>query len=171
MSVSLAGGDVDRLAALSADLAALGLVAAPTAAPATVSKAEDGEPLPCITIGARLWLGSQRGGGDDPLDILRGHAPPTSKSPSSVARRAAHPFPSSVARGSGRASRLLKRLLPGLKVAPNSGARPAIRNPLKCYLESNRNRARFWLRAGNYIEPEEEVRNRAYFHARDSDLP
>ena len=43
--------------------------------------------------------------------------------------------------------------------------------PLKCYLVSNLNRARFWLHAGNHIEPEEEIRNRAYFHARDSDLP
>ena len=41
----------------------------------------------------------------------------------------------------------------------------------KGYLESNVNRARFWLRAGNYIEPEGEIRNRVYFHARDSDLP
>ena len=33
----------------------------------------------------------------------------------------------------------------------------------KCYLE--------WLHAENHIEPGEEIRNRAYFHARDSDLP
>ena len=42
---------------------------------------------------------------------------------------------------------------------------------LKCHLESILTRARVWLYAGNHVEPEEEIRNRAYFHARDSDLP
>ena len=37
----------------------------------------------------------------------------------------------------------------------------------KRHLDSNLNRARFWL----HIEPEEGRRNRAHFHARDSDLP
>ena len=41
----------------------------------------------------------------------------------------------------------------------------------KCDLESSLNRARFWLHADNHIEPGEEIGNRAYFHARDSDLP
>ena len=41
----------------------------------------------------------------------------------------------------------------------------------QCYLESNLNRAGFWLHAGNHIERGEEIRNRAYFHARNSDLP
>ena len=43
--------------------------------------------------------------------------------------------------------------------------------PLKCYLASNLKRARLWLYAGNHVEPEEEIRNCAFFHARDSDLP
>ena len=49
--------------------------------------------------------------------------------------------------------------------------------PPKRYLESNHlNRARFWLHAGNhsilfYKEPKKKVRNCAYFHARDSELP
>ena len=43
--------------------------------------------------------------------------------------------------------------------------------PTKCYLAPNQNRARFWLYAGNHVEPEEEIRNCAFFHARDSDLP
>ena len=47
----------------------------------------------------------------------------------------------------------------------------ARRRLLKCYLESNLNRARFWLHAGDHVEPEEEIRNRAYLHAHDSDLP
>ena len=54
-----------------------------------------------------------------------------------------------------------------LQHAPsNTGA-----SSLQCYLVSKLNRARFWIHAGNHIEPEEEIRNRAYFHARDSDLP
>ena len=38
-------------------------------------------------------------------------------------------------------------------------------------LVSNLNPAKHWLHAGNYIEPEEGIRNRAYSHARGSDLP
>ena len=34
---------------------------------------------------------------------------------------------------------------------------------LKCYLESNLNRARFWLYVGNHVEPEEELRNCAFY--------
>ena len=41
----------------------------------------------------------------------------------------------------------------------------------RCCLESNRCRARFWLYAGNHVEPEEEIRTCAFSHARDSDLP
>ena len=33
-------------------------------------------------------------------------------------------------------------------------------------LESSLNRAGFWLHAGNHMEPGEEIRHRAYFHAR-----
>ena len=43
--------------------------------------------------------------------------------------------------------------------------------PKKCYLKTIRNRAESWFHAGNHMEPGEEVRTRAYFHARDSDLP
>ena len=39
------------------------------------------------------------------------------------------------------------------------------------YEEHSLNRARFWPHAGNHTEPWEETRNRAYFYARDSDLP
>ena len=38
------------------------------------------------------------------------------------------------------------------------------------YEEHSLNRARFWPHAGNHTEPWEETRNRAYFHARNSDL-
>ena len=44
-------------------------------------------------------------------------------------------------------------------------------HPWKCYLASNLNRARFWLYAGNHVEPEEEIRNCAFSHACDSALP
>ena len=40
----------------------------------------------------------------------------------------------------------------------------------KCDLESYPNRARVWFHAGNHVEPGGRIRNRAYFHARDSDL-
>ena len=41
----------------------------------------------------------------------------------------------------------------------------------KCHLDSNLNHARvFWLYAGNHGEPEGEIRNCAFFHARDSAL-
>ena len=43
--------------------------------------------------------------------------------------------------------------------------------PMRCYLASDQNRARFWLFAGNHVEPEEEIRNCTFFHARDSYLP
>ena len=49
--------------------------------------------------------------------------------------------------------------------------RPTNTHTQKCHLVSNLNRARFWLHAGNHIEPEEYIRNRACFHARDSGLP
>ena len=51
-----------------------------------------------------------------------------------------------------------------------STASPLPQQP-KCFLVSNLHRARFWLHAGDHVEPEEEIRNREYFHARVSDLP
>ena len=54
-------------------------------------------------------------------------------------------------------------ILPGLPVGSCSSVPPVKRN-----LESSLNRARFWLYAGNHVESEEEIRNRACFHARDT---
>ena len=49
---------------------------------------------------------------------------------------------------------------------------PAPRAHLKCQLASKpKPRQSFWLYAGNHVEPEEEIRNRALSHARGSDSP
>ena len=60
-----------------------------------------------------------------------------------------------------RRSCFLRSAIPGKQSA---------RHTKKCYLASNLNRAGCWLYAGNHVEPEEEIRNFAYFHAHDSDL-
>ena len=50
-----------------------------------------------------------------------------------------------------------------------SKAKQTLKIASKRDLESSLNRASVWLHAGNHIGPKKKIRNRAYFHARDSD--